>query len=147
VGSHKDKIWALIDAERRIAQEDVRVSAVLVSSDNESEIHLQVETEGGTLGRESELWAAVFEDDLQVRVSRGENAGRSLRNDRVVRHLENLGALASGRDKKGFRVSLGSDWKRENLGVVFFVQDPKSLEVLAATEVESQAHPGKQRAQ
>ncbi len=134
VGSHKDKIRALIEAERRVAQEDVRVSAVFMSSDSESEMHLQVETEMGTLGRETELWAAVFEDELEVRVSRGENAGRTLRNDRVVRHLENLGTLASGRDKKGFRVELGSDWRRENLGVVFFVQDPQSLEVLAVTE-------------
>ncbi|MBL4636822.1 MAG: DUF1223 domain-containing protein [Kofleriaceae bacterium] len=135
VGSHKDKVRALIDAERRIAQEDVRVSAVSAPGGDHSEIHVQVETDVGTLRRESELWAAVFEDDLEVRVLRGENAGRTLRNDRVVRHLENLGPLETGRYKKSFRVDVARDWRREKLGVVFFVQDRKSLEVLAAVEV------------
>lgn len=77
----------------------------------------------------------VFESGLSTKVTRGENRGRTLRNDFVVRALREVGTIAAGDTstrRVTTRIPVEDEWKRENLGVVLFLQEPKTRRVLAA---------------
>jgi hypothetical protein len=90
-----------------------------------------------TGGRELRVFAAVVEEGLVTRVQRGENSGRTLANDHVVRRLEEVMTVGAGaRAQRTVTIALAPDWKRERLAVVLFAQDPKTLRVEAATRVK-----------
>jgi hypothetical protein len=75
----------------------------------------------------AEVWAALWQDGLSTRVVRGENAGATLVNDRVVRVLRRV--AAAGRTGS-VEIELDPTWK--SAGVVVFAQD-SSLAIRAAT--------------
>jgi hypothetical protein len=78
---------------------------------------------------------AVYENGIETVVRRGENSGRTLVNDYVVRRLETAFELepTAGAGREGrVRVALDAAWKRENLGVVVFLQDPETLRIYGA---------------
>lgn len=79
------------------------------------------------------LYLAVHESRLASDVKAGENSGRRLEHDYVVREL--IGPVAfSGKGEAGIRqaLSLKPDWKRGDLGIAAFVQDRSTGEVLQA---------------
>jgi hypothetical protein len=83
----------------------------------------------------AELLVALFENGLVTRVRRGENRGQTLRDDYVVRGLERvlvLPAEPEARGERRLRLPLRPGWRREQLGVAVFLQDPASLRVHAA---------------
>ena len=77
------------------------------------------------------VMAAVFENISATDVKAGENAGRTLRNDYVVRFLNAKPHMFSNDDQKHIEVSLllEDDWKHENLGIVSWIQDAKSMKI------------------
>lgn len=70
------------------------------------------------------LWAAVVEDGLASDVKRGENAGRNLPHDAVVRVMqgEQYQSPADGPDKATLTLPWDSVWKRENCRAIAAVQ-------------------------
>jgi hypothetical protein len=87
-------------------------------------------------GQNAEVFLAITESHLHSDVRRGENAGRGLEHDGVVRKLTSLGR-ASGSGEFSFDlqtgVKLSPEWKRENIRVIAFVQDVHSRRIYAAT--------------
>jgi hypothetical protein len=82
-----------------------------------------------------ELWVALWQDELVTDVRRGENGGRTLRNDRVVRRLVRAAELAgSTGTETSARLELEIDpsWPRTNLGVVAFVQEAEGKAIRGA---------------
>jgi hypothetical protein len=82
-----------------------------------------------------DVWLALYENRLESAVGAGENAGKTLRHDYVVRRL--LGPLApdaSGRLALRREIALEPVWKRADLGVVVFVQDRATGEVVQALQ-------------
>jgi hypothetical protein len=81
-----------------------------------------------------DLMVAVRESALETPVRRGENAGRSLREDRVVRQLKRVARLGEGapggRFETGIRLSDG--WNRAELEFAVFLQDPRDLSIHGA---------------
>ncbi|MFN7925631.1 MAG: DUF1223 domain-containing protein [Bryobacteraceae bacterium] len=67
-----------------------------------------------------EMWLAITEDGLETDVSRGENSGRKLRHDAVVRKLVRMGRAPSATMELG----LDASWRREHLSAIVFLQDP-----------------------
>ncbi len=83
-----------------------------------------------------DLMLAVFETELVTSVSKGENGGRTLRNDYVVRSLERADKLPAGGSSPTqhlAKLRLASKWNLSRLGVAAFLQDPRSLEIHGAT--------------
>ncbi|WP_163999601.1 DUF1223 domain-containing protein [Pyxidicoccus caerfyrddinensis] len=76
----------------------------------------------------TELWAALTEDGLSSRVTRGENAGRTLEHAAVVRAQVALPAPKAD-PAGGFvseaRVPLAKGWKRESLRAVAVLQESR----------------------
>jgi hypothetical protein len=87
-------------------------------------------------GKNAEVFLAITESHLHSDVRRGENAGKGLEHDGVVRKLTSLGK-ASGTGDYSFdaqsAVKLSPDWKRENIRIVAFVQDTHTRRIYAAT--------------
>ena len=78
---------------------------------------------------------ALYEHGLSSEVSDGENEGKQLRHDYVVRELK--GPYLIKHDQSVFKASFAhSDYKIENSGIVAFIQKPKSSEVLQAVRLE-----------
>jgi hypothetical protein len=81
----------------------------------------------------SETYVALLENQLSSKVRAGENRGKVLSHDFVVRQL--IGPLRgddSGRSRWNGTVALHGDWKRSDLGIAAFVQDIRDGDVLQA---------------
>jgi hypothetical protein len=85
-------------------------------------------------GQNAEVFLAITENHLHSDVRRGENAGRGLEHDGVVRKLISLGK-ANGSGESSYdaqsAVKLSPDWKRENVRVIVFIQDVRSRRIYA----------------
>jgi hypothetical protein len=82
-----------------------------------------------------EVWLALYENNLESQVRAGENAGRTLRHDFMVRRL--IGPLTpdrTGHLSLRHHVALEAGWKRADLGLAAFVQDKASGEILQALQ-------------
>ena len=97
-------------------------------------ITAQVSVTDPTLRASAEAWIAVYENGLSSQVSRGENAGKQLFHDFVVREL--AGPFAIDRDghaEPKHTVRSGADWSPKNVSVAVLVQRKDSGEYLQAT--------------
>lgn len=87
-----------------------------------------------------EVLLAITESGLTSDVKRGENQGRKLSHVAVVRELRVVGKVGdNGRFEKEVSVPLASEWKRENLTAVVFVQEP-GRRVLGAARLSLSGH-------
>lgn len=79
------------------------------------------------------LYLALYENDLQTHVLAGENRGRVLSHQFVVRRL--IGPIAfdsAGKARVAEAINAAADWKIANLGVAAFVQEANSTSILQA---------------
>ena len=88
-------------------------------------------------GDTPQLVVAVAENMLHSNVKRGENAGRALEHDGVVRAIIPAGKVEPGAN--GFSSTLAvhaaHDWNIANLRAVAFVQERRSRHILAAAAI------------
>lgn len=73
---------------------------------------------------------AVTEDGLTSVVKRGENGGRTLHNDAVVRVL--FGGDAASATERSYRAELRPEWQRSRLHVIAFLQGKSSRRIYGA---------------
>lgn len=85
----------------------------------------------------ADVFLVITEDTLHSSVNRGENAGRALAHDGVVRQLDRVGEMEGSAKpfSSTFDVHPASEWNRANLHAVVFVQDRQRLRVLAAAQI------------
>ena len=86
-------------------------------------------------GAEYFVVVALTEREITTKVLRGENTGRTLVNDHVVRRLESpirmigkQGSTAEGT----VTFDVDPSWRADGLEVVAFVQDPMSMKIVGA---------------
>jgi hypothetical protein len=91
-------------------------------------------------GGPAEIWLAVTESGLKSDVSRGENAGLSLRHTGVVREMRPIGRMEqdSPLDAEA-RVILAPDWNLDRLDAVVFLQERATRRVLGAASTPLRA--------
>jgi hypothetical protein len=84
-----------------------------------------------------QVYLAVAENMLHSDVKRGENAGRGLEHNGVVRQLTPLGKIdaAPAGFSSSVAVHFAREWNRGNLRAVVFVQERRSRHVLAAAAI------------
>jgi len=80
--------------------------------------------------------AVIIEDGLETAVKQGENSGKRLVNDGVVRRL---GAVrlpeAPGPAKVHFELQFEEAWKKEQAHLIVFLQAVRTKEVIAAVKI------------
>jgi len=94
---------------------------------------LRVRAQAADTKAHGQLFLAITEDNLVTQVAAGENNGHALHHSAVVREFKKVGELKNGRFESDLSVSLKPDWKRQDLHLVVFMQDPSKGKVLAIT--------------
>lgn len=83
--------------------------------------------------RTAQLYIALYENKLSSRVSAGENRGRTLEHDFVVRELAGpFGFEAGSSAQVQHRFRIAPSWRGSELNVAAFVQHPLNGDVLQA---------------
>lgn len=82
--------------------------------------------------RAASVYLAVVEDNLTSNVERGENSGKKLEHNSVVRELKALGLIDP--QNSGYEAEIPlqfeTGWKKENLKFIVFAQDNVSRKIL-----------------
>jgi hypothetical protein len=128
LGSDRDDAVEAIRAAARSARGG-RIEARASGSDR---LTVAVEAQLDGAARADAL-VALVENGLSTKVARGENSGRALANQFVVRRLVKAFALEGAGVRRG-EVHLDVDpaWRRDRLAVTVFLQDTSTMRVLAA---------------
>jgi hypothetical protein len=85
-----------------------------------------------------DVFVAVTESGLSNQVSKGENRGHRLEHSSVVHVLQKIGEIDNGPAVKfehPVELPLDPGWKRENVRLVAFVQEPDAGRVLGAASL------------
>ena len=136
VGSDQTDVASMIRAAA--ADETAgRIEIEITKSTNSSlSFRLHPRLEAHAEDEELVAWVALVEDGLETPVGKGENARRTLRNDRVVRRFERaariVGDTASNTTMVDF--DLEPEWHRERLSIAAFLQNPETLHVVASSD-------------
>jgi hypothetical protein len=112
--------------------------AIQLSWDKGDTLAIHIEPLNNAAQRDGQqLFLVVAENMLHSDVKRGENAGRALEHNGVVRQLLPLGKIepAPGGFTSSVAVHSAREWNRANLRAVVFVQERHSRHVLAAAAI------------
>lgn len=95
------------------------------------ELPVTVIAELSTEPRPHDLVLVLFQTGLETDVPRGENAGRHLANDYVVRRLSRVARLTPDepRFEDTLHLPLDANWEPGSFGVAAWLQDPKTLAI------------------
>ncbi len=154
VGSREGRVRAEIPGAvppRPVGRVEI-LGAALDGTATELVVDLATEIQDTAPGPPLVASLALFESGLVTPVESGENSGRTLENDYVVRLLRPVITFsAAGPSSRSERssIALDSGWAVENLGVALFLQDSETLEIHAAAvrwEVDGAAGRGSSRA-
>ncbi len=148
VGSNERCIrQAVAEASAHAPRGSVRIDAASVV-DGAVEVDAVVALAEGQPGAVASV--VIYESGLQTDVRRGENRGRELRNDFVVRRLRDIGTIEQGATNPrqvSARIPIDPSWRENALGVVVFLQDPASKRVYAVSRMNvGTTNPGSSRA-
>ncbi|MEO6435541.1 MAG: DUF1223 domain-containing protein [Tepidisphaeraceae bacterium] len=139
VGSDRNK------ARREVARALKRPAGValtlkVVPTDASDTVAVQFVTAPPAAGHV--LQVALVQRGLVTEVRRGENAGRSLRHENVVREFQTIpldGELDGGQDGAAsgtVPITLPAGVRREQMSVIAYVQNPTDLSIVAAAAVD-----------
>ena len=88
-----------------------------------------------TRDREADVYIAIYENGLKSKVNAGENSGRELKHDYVVREWYGP-YLLQGAHEWQRTLELKSSWKSRDGGAAAFIQNRRSGEVLQALNLK-----------
>jgi hypothetical protein len=132
-GSNRAKAEQEIDkALERPAPVEV-VAQVSSEGADDLEVRATLKMEVELLHRDWDVIAAVVERGLSQKPDRGENKGRKLAHDNVVRVFD---TKALEGDSADFELTIPGDVDREKSSVIVFLQDQRTRKILGVTRVE-----------
>jgi hypothetical protein len=135
VGSDERRVRKQIESDLSHGdQGTVRFDRVVIDGSTiRADLHGRVEH--SLDGHGTNVMVALYENNTATAVQRGENAGRRLANDYIVRSLVTaFPRTTTGADFRGsVTIPMRPDWKRDNLGLAAFIQDSRSLAIYAAS--------------
>lgn len=137
-GSDERAVTAALD--RALAEEPPARLALRLEPPAGGKVRATIAAEVARAGAEGgsgdlDVWVALYQNHLTTPVGAGENARSTLRNDRVVRHLERAFPLAAraGSHRSGeVELALVPGAAAADQGVAVFVTDPKTAKVWGA---------------
>jgi hypothetical protein len=130
--SDRDALRAVRDASQSSK------SAMQLSWEPGDTLAIRVEPSGSEAQlKEGQLFLAVTEDMLHSDVRRGENSGRALEHNGVVRQLLPVGKINANSTSFSSTVAVhsASEWHRTNLRAVVFLQDRHTHHILSAGSI------------
>jgi hypothetical protein len=123
-------------ARVNLAQPRADLGLALNGGNKELRFEANAKLRNAAESKDAALYVAVFENDLSSAVAAGENRGKLLKHDFVVREWEGPFAFnADGTLALNRSVALHSAWKTRDLGVAVFVQNRSTGQVLQALQL------------
>jgi hypothetical protein len=95
-------------------------------------LHVDLENSGEV---NADVMLAIVEDNLETKISGGENRGKVLRHNAVVRDLRKLGSVKNGPFSKELELPHRKDWKQPDLQAVVFLQERNSGRIIGAASI------------
>ncbi|MFN0133554.1 MAG: DUF1223 domain-containing protein [Phycisphaerales bacterium] len=136
IGSDEEKVYRAIRVARQtVAATEVTARATLEPDAKETPPKprtLTIDYAAPTVPSGAVAWAFLVEDGLSTQVKAGENSGKTLRHDRVVRAMASEPARAEGK----LTLTIPADASVSMLGVAIVIQDVQTRRVLGAAECE-----------
>jgi hypothetical protein len=135
VGSDAGAVYRKIAQAAKLPKAAMNIAATLMPDATAMRIEVNVEVPPEVTAREpANMILAVTENNLASDVRRGENNGRLLRHNAVVRSLQTVGDLTPSTRtwSKTTSVSIAREWKPENLKVIGFLQEQQSRRIIGA---------------
>jgi|SRR5580765_147854 len=119
------------DAITRSAAQPKATLGLKIDSDK-----LSVNISGLQAHTDATVYLAVAENGLSTKVGGGENTGKALQHSSVVRNLTTIGSIKGRENSLNVEKALpvNKNWKDENLKYVVFVQENKTLKILAVNQ-------------
>jgi hypothetical protein len=136
VGNNAREAQTAIEEAAHRTKTQISITGTTAEKSDVQRVEIHVGNLSGAATQEAaDVWIAVTEDGLESAVKAGENAGKDLHHVATLRTLHKVGT-APAKDSSPLvltqQVKLKSGWKKENLHIVVFVQERKSLHVLGA---------------
>jgi hypothetical protein len=133
VGNNPMEVEQTIEQAARQQKVQVSIAADAPVQGDVERVEVKV-VNGATEQEKADVWLAVTEDGLHTDVKAGENKGRNLEHASIVRSFQKLGSISgsSAPFVANPQVKLRSNWKKENLHIVVFVQSKKTWRILGA---------------
>lgn len=139
VGSNPDKAWRAITQASAHAKAKVEIHPTVNSQAGFLKLNVMVSDLPATSDK-ADVMLAITESNLASDVVRGENSGRKLRHVSVVRLLSKVGETKSRENFTAApEIRLATDWNRENLRAVIFIQQRNQRRVLGIGSVTLQS--------
>ncbi|MGH9897508.1 MAG: DUF1223 domain-containing protein [Pyrinomonadaceae bacterium] len=139
VGSNMSKARAVIAEAARNPKARINLSlAQPEGQTKKDELNLSIRVDGIpsiTNGDTADVLLAITEDNLQSSVTSGENSGRALLHNGVVRQIGIIGNISSATFTAESDVRLADGWKHKNLNAVVFVQERQNRRIIGAAEI------------
>jgi len=112
---------------------DVAINMQLRSIDESRvEVSLDIENQHP----DGVLYLAIYENGIVRQIAGGENSGRTLEHDFVVRHWDSVANIKSGQFRATHTIELGDDWNREKIGVAAIVADRRDAMTLQSVRLD-----------
>ncbi len=137
VGSNAQQATQAIEAAAHLPTTAVEIVPEASTANGTEKLNVKVGSlEGNAPGDTVEVWLAVTESGLHTPVGRGKNAGRDWHHGSIVRTLYKIGVANESTSLPSFAqdstVKIDRKWNRENLRIVVFLQEKKSMRILGA---------------
>lgn len=119
-------------AAMREAAKQPKAHVSVLAAWDENGVGLRIQASELPKGGPAQVRVAIVEDGLLTKVPRGENQGKTLQHDGVVRLMQTMGETdARAPTFEGVAsLSLEPEWKRENLRAVVFLQSVRDRRVV-----------------
>jgi len=140
VGSHRSKLErALLEKREPVAILTIEIiDKSDLNRDSSIDANLKIEPRGNAVG-EQHLFVALAESGLITKVPRGENAGKTLEENHVVRRLSKIASISAEgmrpTSERRFSISIDANRNRAKLSIIAFLQSPADLSIGAAAEI------------
>ena len=133
-GSHTHKFGVARAKLAKLLKKKPRAEIDLAAKLTSQKITIEstVSVTGKKLPDDVLAFVVIAEDETTTTPKRGENRSKVLKESSVVRTLLD-GKKPTGKTLR-WEVTLDSEWKRENLRVVLFLQSVETMEVLEARQ-------------
>lgn len=123
VGSKRGEVLKKLKGSFIFSQRDLKIDLVLIEDKNELEIIFNSET----LQPNEKFHVAIVESDISTQVRRGENHGKKLKHNNVVRIFKST-------TEKELSLQLTKTLNHNKTQVIAFIQNQKTNEILAITK-------------
>jgi len=138
VGSDERGAIAAVENEAKFVKVPLSLSAVRFDSSNRLSVHVEAGPLGpSTAAHSATLLLAIADDSDESQVSRGENAGRTLKHVAVLRSLVPAATVVDKSEKLSRDITLNfSNESRRRLRIVGIIQEPSAGRVLGVASAE-----------